>query len=359
MLSSILFKKEEPEKHDIEKYLKNDQIKLFDEIKKVAFNPKTYETYSNLLKTYSPIEYPSSHLLILREQTRTLNDKNVHQFIEQLIQYHQYMTTVLLPQPTTPNAYKKTIQLVFVEVMQKLEKFTQKSIELFQLLVPMVHLFLETVEEGVLSPYHALLVHIQFMLKDYAEGRLIYKRKYHKISEAMNSQTLQFYLYYAGTMALYNRDLEESYFLFDQCISMPTKEVTPQLLASWKKITLVSLIVYHLPYKIKGNPQLETFINNYQGSYVYMKITESFLNSPDKIGYFINVEGERLKREGNFGIAKQVEISYIYFGIKKVSKAFNSIKIKELAKRIKLESNELERNLKKLIQGGFINGKIE
>ena len=349
---------ETPKKEELEKYLKNDQIELFSQIKKVSFNPKTFDNYSNLLKNYPMQNFPSSHILILREQTRTLNDKNVLTFIDNIIQYHEFMIS-LSPQTEEQKELRMLIETMFIEVVQKVEKFAQKQIELLQLLVPMIVQLLNSVPDGLLSPYHAVLVHIQFALKDYEEGRKIYKRKYHGLTNGMNAQTLQMYLYYAGCLALFNRDLEESYFLFDQCISMPTKEVTPQLLASWKKIMLLSLIVNYLPYKIKGNPHLESFVNNYRGAEIYMRINDAFINSPDKIGYFINVEGEQLKKEGNFGLAQQVQVSYMYYGIKKVSKAFNSIKIKDLAKRIKLDSAEFERNLKKLVKGGFVNGHIE
>ena len=359
MFAFLTGNKEGPEKQDIEKYLPLDQLTLFEQIRKISFNPKTYEYYTNLTKKYPIVTYPASYLLILREQTRTLNDKNGTEFIEVVTEYHDVMITTILPQQTTPNPFKKSLQLFFVDVVQKVEKFVQKNTAMIQLLVPMVDHFLSSVPEGILSPYHALLVHIQFALRDYQAGREIYKRKYHGVSEGMNSTTMQLYLYYAGCLALFNRDMNESFFLFDQCITMPTKEVTPQLVAPYKKVKLLSLIVNHQGYTIKKNPHLASFVENYPSIDVYHKITEAFVSNPDRISYYINIDGEQLKKDGNFGLAQQVQISYIYCGIRKVSKAFNSIAIKELAKRIKLDAKEFERNLKKLVDGGFVNGRID
>ncbi|EDR29970.1 hypothetical protein, conserved [Entamoeba dispar SAW760] len=333
--------------NDLSNVLNKNQSTLFKEIKGLTFSPKTYEKYNELLEQYTISGYPSSHLLILKEQTRTLNDKNLTKMISSLKNYYENISPSM----------KKSLEPIFLETLQSIERFCQRQCSLLDKLTDLVCFLLNKVPCGVLSPYHALLAHILFAKKEYEHGQVLYLTKYHKVQQPMNSFTLQLFLYYSGCIALYNHDLQSAYFLFDQCITTPSKEITPQCIAAWKKESLLSLILNYSPYPISR--QLNYFTNLYRPVLAYKEIQENFINGPEKVKFLIETFSLVLKQDGNLGLAKQILVSYIYLGINKVSKAFNSIMIETLAKRIHYEKNQLKVQLNKLIQKGLIKAQFD
>nr|BAN37759.1 COP9 signalosome complex subunit 3, putative [Entamoeba histolytica] len=333
--------------NDLSSVLDKNQSTIFNEIKGLKFSPLTYERYNELLEKYTISNYPSSHLLILKEQTRTLNDKNLSKVISSIKNYHENISPSM----------KKSLEPVFLETLQSVERFCQRQCSLLDKLTDLVHLLLSEVPDGVLSPYHALLAHILFAKKEYEHGKILYFTKYHKVQQPMNSFTLQLFLYYSGCIALYNRDLQEAYFLFDQCITTPSKEITPQCVAAWKKEALLCLIINYSLYPV--SKQFNYFIDLYQPLLVYKQIQENFINGPEKVKFIIEAFSSILKQDGNLGLAKQVVVSYIYSGINKVSKAFNSISVEALARRIHYDKNLLSVGLNKLIKKGLINASFD
>ncbi|ELP94219.1 COP9 signalosome complex subunit, putative [Entamoeba invadens IP1] len=328
----------EKQKVELNSVLGYPQDVLLSEIKSLAFSPKTFEKYSELLTAYKPNEFPCSHCLILREQTRTLNDKNLQKFMSEV---DAYITTVKVENFASAES-------LFLEMLHKTEVYSQRNGNLITKMSPVIEKLLSRVEYGILSPYHSFQAHILYSTKQYDIGKVLYCTKYKGVAPGMDSFSLQMYLYYVGCIALNNRDLRDALFLFHQCVVCPNKSLTTPALCAWKKATLLSLIVRHTQYNTNG--YLAFFVDNYKEATVYITLSEQFSAGVDKLQNVIEMFSPQLKSDGNFGLAKQVLVAAVLNGFDNVSKAFSTIAIDQLAKRVHLTQNELKKFIKAMTE---------
>ncbi|KAL7713069.1 COP9 signalosome complex subunit 3 [Entamoeba marina] len=337
-----------PKQVDVASVLQLEQRTFFTEIRKLKFAPKTYEKYTELLRVFKVENAPSSHALLLREQTRAINDKNLQKVINGL---EDFLDKV-------PEEFKPICEPTFIEAVQKVELFCQKNILLFQKMTSLIERLIATVPERTLSPYHAIYAHLIFALKDYNNGVFMYSSKFESVQKTMTPQTLQLFLYYVGCLAMFKRELRLALFYFTECVEVPCKELTPACVGAYKKGSLIHLIVKRSPFKF-SNSTLSAFSEIYKELAVYRLITEHFSSGLEKIKFHIEAYEKVLRADGNFGLSQQVMVAYIYAGVEKVSKAFSCIPIDQLARRIHIDSSSTKKIINVMAKEKLINATFK
>nr|CAG4643156.1 EOG090X04TU [Ilyocryptus agilis] len=168
------------------------------------------------------------------------------------------------------------------------------------------------------------------------------------------------YYYYGGVIYAALKNYDRSLYFFEVALTTPSSAVSHIMMESYKKYILVSLILHGKVVPLpKYTSQVVTRLLKPMCS-VYNEIATVFAtNKPPSLESVVAKHRDVLQREGNLGLAKQVQESLYKKIIQRLTQTFLTLSLTDMALRVQLPTvQEAEKLVLTMIEEGEIYASI-
>lgn len=159
------------------------------------------------------------------------------------------------------------------------------------------------------------------------------------------------YYYYGGIIYLALRKYDRAFFFFKTAISTPGSVMSQIIVESYKKYTLVSLLLHGQVCPFSKHVTL--FLNRSLGSLVtpYDKLADAYAtNSIFKLNDVVEDNEQEYIRDANMGMVKQVVESLLKVNMQRLTKTFLTLPLADMATKVNVSSvYEAKKHILKMV----------
>jgi len=174
-------------------------------------------------------------------------------------------------------------------------------------------------------------------------------------------KSLLLYFYYGGMVFASLKKFREAIYFFEACIRVPATTLSHVMLESYKKFVLVSLIQNgEVPQPPKTAAQVVNRLLKPTAP-AYCDLTQAFsTHNPVDLTNAITRHQEVFRRDGNFGLVKQVKSAQTKINIQRLTKTFLTLSLADVAAIVQLPggAQQAESYILSMINEAEIYAKI-
>jgi len=218
--------------------------------------------------------------------------------------------------------------------------------------------------QHTLTSLHADLAVICLKSKHYDYAAKLFSTAIYEV-DAKNGLTPQDYLayhYYAGMIFIGVKQFEKALECFQMTLIIESQVLSAIQIAAYKKYVLVSLLVHGEVLEIteRLSNTLHFVIKNCRRlANPYIELSRAYKKGPEFIAKVLSEFFEEIQKDGNVGLAKQIQKAVVKRNIQKLTSTYVTLAIDDIAKRAKLKSPaEAEQYVLGMIDDGDIIAKI-
>lgn len=221
---------------------------------------------------------------------------------------------------------------------------------------------LQNGNRNLLTPAHKDFVLMCIKAKNYNAAASILDVPIYEVTKRNGLQPVDYlgYHYYGGVAYIGLKKFEKALEFFQLVLTAPSRALSAIQIYSMQKYILVSLIVHgeyvSLPRKITS---MVVSKGTEKRSQLYMYIAQAFKKGVEDLRRVIEENHEELKKDKNFGLAKQTITSLVRRNIKRLTNTYLILPLAEIAERADLPSAaEAEQHVLRMIEDGAIYATI-
>jgi COP9 signalosome complex subunit 3 len=222
----------------------------------------------------------------------------------------------------------------------------------------------ESPNANTLTPLHADFAVLCLKAKQYDLAAKVFNTPIYEV-DGKNGLTPQDYLsyhYYAGMVFIGVKQFEKALECFQMTLIIESQVLSTIQIAAYKKYVLVSLLVHGEVLEIteRLSNTLHFVIKNCRRlANPYIELSRAYKKGPEVIAKVLSEFFEEIQKDGNLGLAKQIQKAVVKRNIQKLTSTYVTLALDDIAKRAKLKSSaEAEQYVLAMIDDGDIIAKI-